>query len=352
MNILQRGSLAVVVATFITSAMILSSENSVADNKPEKKIAIETHSLSVAEQKVPEKQLLNVGVEGKNNALAGKITPPPPPGPFLRLGNETNQNLRLESKSGSLVPPVAPKHPNLERTAPQQQALEQPVITNKDSKIIFKRTMPSLEQAMKVQPAPPATPSHPQLKAESTTPKSVETRIKETIVEPKRPEKIDREEVVAPKQPVELATKPTAPKVKKNEHNAPSHAVKQSKPMWMQKEILKKLAPSQPKQPASPQPSVQKQQGIQKNEHRNVYSTQRYMLAPMPMPPPNFVPNLPPSYGYPQMPVMPGSFGPGGVRNGFSMPVMPTQPQMMPAPSYNPYYQAYPNRAVPKGSHQ
>ena len=323
MNVKQKGSFTVIIATLIASITILVMGSSVADNPAVKQVGIEASSSSdvIASKEnrtaVTASQTL---VEKKNNtsgialSIQGRV-PQPPPGPFFNT--QIKQSiLGVPSQVKHLVPPAAPTQPVLENASDLIDKPSAISLKKKPSQIKFIRMKPSLEQVVKGSIKAPSKPAQPKQEEHSNLsgPIPVETNL---------------EERVPPKQPNKLVFKPVAPKQKKREFEAPAQGVNRE-PVWMQKGLLQKMAP--PKQPV--QPGVGRQLNDhydkQNNERTIVQPTQRYIFTPAP----TYYPN----YAYPQMPMPAGATG-------------MRQPPMMPMPSYNPYYQPRP-RLTPKGINQ
>jgi len=306
MNVKQKGRFTVIIATLITSITILMAGSSVADNQAVNQAGIETNSSdAIASKDSSTAVAAGQALVEKNNIKLGKTlsfqgrVPQPPPGPFFNT--QIKQNIvDVQSQGTHLVPPVAPTQPVLE-TAPD-------LIDKPSSEIKFIRMRPSLEQVAKDAIEPPLKPAQPKQKEHSNLsgPIPMETNL---------------EERVPPKQPNKLVVKPIAPKQKKREFGAPARGVNRE-PVWMQKELLQKMRP--PKQPAQPKTGRQLNNHYDKqiNERAVVQPTQRFIFIPAP----RYYPN----YANPQMPMPPGATG---MRH----------PQMMPMPSYNPYYQPRPH---------
>ncbi len=323
MNVKQKGSFTVIIATLITSITILVMGSSVADNQVVNQVGIEANSSSdvIASKDnstaVTASQTL---VEKKNNksgialSIQGRV-PQPPPGPFFNTQIKQN-NVGVPSHVKHLVPPAAPTQPVLENVSDLIDKPPAISLEKKPSEIKFIRMRPSLEQVAKGSIEPPLKPAQPKQEEHSNLsgPIPMETNLKERM---------------PPKQPNKLVVKPIAPKQKKREFGAPDLDVNRE-PVWMQKELLQKMAP--PIQPVQPRIGRQLNDYYDKqnNERAIVQPTQRYIFIPAP----TYYPN----YAYPQMPMPAGATG-------------MRQPPMMPMPSYNPYYQPRP-RLTPKGINQ
>ena len=104
MNVVQRSSISIAVATVVTSVLILSTGESVAKNESQSLIIATDVDASEKNIKVA---LVASDVEKSNKALVN--TPPPPPGLFSETSKLDQSGSTMLA---TLVPPVAPVQPS------------------------------------------------------------------------------------------------------------------------------------------------------------------------------------------------------------------------------------------------
>jgi len=111
MNVLQKGTLTIVAATLVTSAMILFTGNTIADSASRTTSEV---SSSANTENINDKAVADVGgVQVTKVKIATpkeieKASAPPPPGPFL-VNSSVNDALAIRDKTKSLIAPTLPE---------------------------------------------------------------------------------------------------------------------------------------------------------------------------------------------------------------------------------------------------
>jgi len=248
MSILQKGTLTVVIATVIASGMIVSTGNTIANDKIEintkdgvtvfskQSNIILKREKSVEKTIVKKKDKISLFTV-RNSAVA------PPPGPFL------NEDV-VRSAQRALLAPMAPKEPTYLPKKPEQPP-----------KSISLKSMPTLPP---VDPEMKSTPSFRQAT---------------------RPAKMPEFGAVAPVRPENKSKQP--------------EVVSKELPIWMQKRDITK------QQKISSKDSTKQHQTKMRKPNmglNNNYPAQQYIYVPVPMIPSNLRP--------PQIPVFNRSITP------------------------------------------
>lgn len=283
MNSLNKGIFAVLIATVVTSAMILLVDSSIAESK----------TVSVAVDTKPDDSLMQKKEINNKVGISASGVLPPPPGPFAK------ESSGMTTKS--LAEPKEPKSPLMPTFESKHAGVKKPVFSSE--KPVNNPTQPSLEVA-----AP---------KVESLSKPEITKPNLNMPASPKKPEKmsataenkIDPKKPVAPefsiKQPLQTAKQPAKP-------SAPvsNNAIKADAPIWSKGNRVG----LQPPNPQFQNPG-------------NVRTQQQYMYTPMPVNPTYYYPqnwnNMAPNSYYnpamPQMwmpPVMPNNRYPGMNNSG------------------------------------
>ncbi len=381
MNSIQKGMLTVVIATLITSVMIVMTGNSNAENN-----VLEKNNMHTVDQKVKVDTIINKGNNAINTHEAlrieedaklldkktgnsqgvssfattgNSVTPvasnkkeassvsttsllPPPPGPFFN-GNSTRPVWSISKKPLALKKPIAPVAPspaleqpkkaNIELLAPKKPAQD---VTNK----AFKPLVPSMNFKEKTAPNAPNNPVPPKMTHhKALADKVLEHKVLEhKVLEHKlKAEKLETPALIKPQihKPAAPISRKTisAPIAAPNEPGHPKqpgqtdqNMQKPVQSMWhMPRQLRPALKPpvlSQPQLPPSPKPP----QGIRSNN------------------PHAFQPGKPMQY-FQQYPYAQGKPGQGVANSGFNTPPLTKNPQqmyrnVMPQSGY--YYPAVP----------
>lgn len=278
MNVLQKGGLTVVLATIITSALIILTGTSTAENN---KANVLTSS--------PEKNLKNLSVAESADKTEGSIVVdqqiqeaelvPPPPGPFF--GNAGTP--KVEKKI--LASPKSPKAPKL----PVLKA----VVIDTPPKLIGPKTIAPIVKKPQIEFKPMVPTLDPKVALSIVAP----TIPKKTIVAPKIEGLLGKslsEPSFNKVVPTVSAQVLSQPHFQKKINKAP---LVNEKPIWMQKA------------PEAPILTIEQPQKIQdkgfennthSNEHKLIPQPPRYMYMPAPM--------IAPNYAHPQLPMYGGYY--------------------------------------------
>lgn len=296
MDSMKKGILTVVIATVITSAMILSVDSSNADSQ-NKNINANTNTVDAKSENTAKqaKDTPPSFIKNENNASTGLKELLPPPGPFsdkkVSLPESKKSLNKPQEPDFSLSKkPDAPIQPDMSKTVEPKKITAEPTLSVEKPEII----QPENKEIVSKSPSPkevlsePKSPLQPKIGMNVDGP-SANADVKKlpSLVEPVKPQQ-QVTNSVSPQQPVF------------------NNATSSSKPIWMQDNpVFSRQAPVMPQM----QPNMAPSFTIQPN---------------------SIIPSAPinPSFNYPQ-----------GVNNYYMPPPVPTywMPPVMPfqAPTIN-----------------
>lgn len=332
MNDVKKGAVTVVLATVVTSAMILMSGKGNADNTKSlpanaqsintEKMTIEIVEVKKVDSELLEKKVNNIEAEtekqpvtNNHNAKVGVDTHLPPPGPFTK---ESAAVMGKPQAPRASTPPLSPEAPKQvvekkpETPQPPKSNIEKPV--QQTVAPLHPKTAEKIEVAPKEGNAPQMTANKP-----------FKPEVPSLNAEPKKSPELPTNTSATKQQMAKAPVAPQANMAQTNKFQKPAPK-NSNQPIWMQKNNMgtAKTAPQMNMGTNRPNQT----NTAQMPNPNGVRYMQQYRYMPMP---------VYPNYQYPQMPKYNGGYYFAPIPNywmqrGMQMPNPQTRMKMNQAP--------------------